>query len=183
VVALDPADGRIGAVTTLDDRAEVVGSDTHETRWRDWLRWMNVLQFLGSAGSASAGFGECWTILSLPDLAQRDLTFRSEAMDVGFGPEWQQVIEFSHKSVHGLVHALSQAHYAVPEPGSEVGDGDTVWQVELGWPDAGVAVVLDELAERDAWLARNGWTVVRHGQLDDTMSRIAEAFGRRGGQQ
>lgn len=181
VVALDPDDGRIGALTVLDDSAEVVGGDVHDVRWRDWLRWMNVLQFLGTANSPTAGFGECWTTESLATLASRALTLQGSTIDVAFTSEWQQVVEFTDASVHPLIRALAEDGYAVPVPGEEVGDVGDVWQVELAWPESGIAVVIDDVAERDAWLAGHGWTVVRLGDVAGNMHDIEAAFGQKGG--
>jgi len=60
-----------------------------------------------------------------------------------------------------LVTELAQRGAAVPEPGVEVGPDDSVWQVELAWPAAKTAVVIDDDAERDAWLASHSWSVTR----------------------
>ncbi|MGW5420193.1 DEAD/DEAH box helicase [Streptomyces sp. NPDC003943] len=47
---------RLSALAVLDDRAEAVAgdSDTHRRRWKAWLCWGNVLQFLDPAGTAGA---------------------------------------------------------------------------------------------------------------------------------
>jgi hypothetical protein len=38
------------ALAVLDDRAESLGTDEHKLRWRAWLYWSNLLQFLAFTG-------------------------------------------------------------------------------------------------------------------------------------
>ena len=55
----DPA-ASLSAVIRLDDREEAVVSDGHKERWRDWLRWSNVLQMLVVVPGASAQAGRAF---------------------------------------------------------------------------------------------------------------------------
>ncbi|MER6693811.1 RNA helicase, partial [Streptomyces minutiscleroticus] len=41
---------RWSALAVLDDRDDVLGTDEHKLRWRAWLYWSNLLQFLAFAG-------------------------------------------------------------------------------------------------------------------------------------
>ncbi|MEU9126116.1 DEAD/DEAH box helicase [Streptomyces sp. NPDC048506] len=41
---------RWSAIAVLDDRPEAVGTDEHKLRWRSWLYWSNLLQFLAFTG-------------------------------------------------------------------------------------------------------------------------------------
>ncbi|MET7296266.1 DUF1998 domain-containing protein [Streptomyces griseoloalbus] len=46
----EPEAVRWSALAVLDDRNEVLGTDAHKLRWRAWLYWSNLLQFLAFAG-------------------------------------------------------------------------------------------------------------------------------------
>ena len=96
----------------------------------------------------------------------------SGRIDIAFAmpSEWEEVLQYSDASLAGLVTELAQRGAAVPEPGVEVGPDDSVWQVELAWPAAKVAVVIDEVPEREAWLAAEGWTVTNAQQAMDAES-------------
>lgn len=173
----------MGAVTVLDDRPEVVGSSSHDSRWRDWLRWSNVLQFLEDAPLGGApGWAEVWTQQSLDVLATRYLSFDGPAprLDVVLPIEWAAVVEYTHPGVHDLVSALASNGIAVPVPvpvpGEEVGEGHNVWQVELAWPDSHVAVTLDDDLGRDDWLRLRGWKVIRHNNVEDSLGLLTEAW-------
>jgi hypothetical protein len=40
----------VTALAVLDDDAGLRGTDEHRHRWRTWLYWSNLLQFLSRAG-------------------------------------------------------------------------------------------------------------------------------------
>lgn len=68
----------------------------------------------------------------------------------------------------------------IPEPGVEVGPDDSVWQVELAWPAAKVAVVIDDEPEREAWLVSEGWTVTNaeHAlEVESLADRLSDQVG------
>lgn len=168
VIVADPSNhlASLGVLAVLDDRASEVGGPVHEERWRDWLRWSNVLQFitLPFVGQEQPlRMAEVWTRRSLDLLAQRHLPLALEpprqaaVVDV-LAPTWQVVLDYTDPGVHPLVALLADASRVPPEPGGEVGDED-VWQVELCWPEQRVAVTLDHVADRDAWLSDHGWRV------------------------
>lgn len=48
--AADPESPRWSALTVLDDTDSVLESDEHKLRWRSWLYWSNLTQFLSLAG-------------------------------------------------------------------------------------------------------------------------------------
>ncbi len=66
-------------------------------------------------------------------------------------------------SLANLVVELAQRGLMVPEPGAEVGPDESVWQVELAWPTAKIAVVIDDDPDREAWLTAANWKVVHAG--------------------
>ncbi|MEI5135292.1 hypothetical protein RB199_27695 [Streptomyces libani] len=48
---VDGATGRWSALTCLDDTApDQLGTPEHKARWRSWLQWSNILQFLAHDG-------------------------------------------------------------------------------------------------------------------------------------
>ncbi|WP_405689494.1 DUF1998 domain-containing protein [Streptomyces sp. NBC_00057] len=48
--AADPENLRWTALTALDDSDAVLETDEHKLRWRSWLYWTNITQFLSFAG-------------------------------------------------------------------------------------------------------------------------------------
>ncbi len=57
IVALDAADTdrlRWSALAVLDDTDEVLDTDAHKQRWRAWLYWTNITQFLSYGGGDGA---------------------------------------------------------------------------------------------------------------------------------
>ena len=83
----------------------------------------------------------------------------SDRIDVAFGPsdQWREVLQYTDASLANLVVELAQRGLVVPEPGAEVGPDESVWQVELTWPTAKIAVVIDDDPDREAWLAAANW--------------------------
>ncbi|WP_347958107.1 DEAD/DEAH box helicase [Gordonia aichiensis] len=168
-ICADPTDfeATLGVLTVLDDSASEVGGGDHDERWRGWLRWSNVLQFVASPHYGSLlprRMSAVWTVRSLPDFAAAPIPLasgRQERTDFDFraSPEWDLVRKYTDPTLDGVVKALAERKIGVPEPGMEVGPDDSVWQVELAWESEHVAVVIDEDDERDDWLGRNGWRV------------------------
>ena len=154
-----PTDVR--AWLAVDDRDGTVGTTEQVHAWRDWLAVSNVLQFL-APGRFHAHTG---TTAALPVTG-------TEPAGSLIGP-WRDVHEVSDHAVQGLVTALSAGGVPVPVAGHEVDDG--AHMIDLAWPDQRVAVVIDEDADRDAWLADNGWAVV--GTEETTVRAALSATG------
>jgi hypothetical protein len=123
---------------------------------------------------------EVWTRRSREKFSHVPLSSAgAAAVDIAFAipSEWGDVLRYSDPTLAALVTGLAQRKVSIPEPGAEVGPDDSVWQVELAWPSAKVAVVADDDGERDAWLIRHGWTVsnaqgaTNIGSLADDLSR------------
>lgn len=165
----------MGAVVVLDDSPASVGSESHDKNWRAWLRWSNVLQFLGTG---TVGWSEIWSRQSIESLFQRHLSFDipTPDADVMWPAEWGVVLEFTDRKVEDLVKLLASEKTAIPEPGAEVGEGYQVWQVELAWPDRKIAVVIDDDTERDSWLMANGWSLVHHGDHISSFEQLTELW-------
>lgn len=172
-----------GVLAALDDSDNEVGGPTHLGRWRDWLRWSNILQFLTvpkHGQTMPLRMAEVWTRRSREKFSHVPLSSAgAAAVDMAFAipSEWGDVLRYSDPTLAALVTGLAQRKVSIPEPGAEVGPDDSVWQVELAWPSAKVAVVADDEGERDAWLIRHGWTVsnaqgaTNIGSLADDLSR------------
>jgi hypothetical protein len=185
-ICADPTnfDPTTGVLTVLDDGDTEVGGPKHIERWRDWLRWSNVLQFLTvprHGESMPLRMAEIWTRKSAEAFAGAQIplgALGSSQIDVGFAipDEWQEVLQYSDTSLAGLVTELAQRGATVPEPGVEVGPDDSVWQVELAWPADKVAVVIDNEQEREAWLAAAGWQVI-HAQEHAEVESLADVLG------
>lgn len=160
-----------GVLAVLDDSDTEVGGSKHSARWRDWLRWSNLLQFLTvprHGETMPLRMAEVWTRKSADAFAGAHVPLSvvdSDKIDVGFVPtgEWQEVLQYTDSSLANLVAELAQRGMGVPEPGAEVGPDESVWQVEMAWPAAKVAVVIDDNPDREAWLAAANWKVVNAG--------------------
>jgi hypothetical protein len=192
-ICADPAnfEPTTGVLTVLDDRDGEVGGPKHAEQWRDWLRWSNVLQFLAvprHGETMPLRMAEVWTRKSADAFAGAHVPLSvvsSGRIDLAFvmPSEWEEVLQYSDASLAGLVTELAQRGAAVPEPGVEVGPDASVWQVELAWPTAKVAVVIDEEPEREAWLAEDGWTVTNAQQALEVESLAHILSGQVGGDQ
>lgn len=171
----------LGVLTVLDDSDGEVGGPAHDARWRDWLRWSNILQFVPVPQYGAVmprRMAAMWTIRSLGEFIAQPIPLEGAdagRTDIAFSmtPEWEMVRKYTDPSVSELVVALARKDVAVPEPGFEVGPVDSVWQVELAWEDDQVAVVVDTDVERDRWLEEHGWTV----RIVDERSDIDVAVG------
>jgi replicative superfamily II helicase len=170
LIIADPSDPdpTTGVLAVLDDRESEVGGPRHAARWRDWLRWSNVLQFLRLpmfGHEMPLRMAEVWTRRSLDVFAQSHLPLAAPAVAIAsvggreLTPEWVEVRDYTDPVLSHLIAIMADANVAIPEAGAEVGPTETVWQVEMAWPDARVAVVVDIDAQRDSWLRAAGWTV------------------------
>ncbi|GAB3553080.1 ATP-dependent helicase YprA (DUF1998 family)/very-short-patch-repair endonuclease [Actinopolyspora lacussalsi] len=177
----------VGALAVLDDSPSEVGGATHDERWRDWLRWSNLLQFLPlprHGHTMPLRMAEIWThgCLELftgrtPPLALGGPTESMPRIEVSH-PGWKTVIEYTDESLTNLGRTLAERGVPEPEAGGEVGDSE-LWQVEYCWPDSRIAVVVDTVASRDEWLVRHGWRVFNHRDVateEELVDEIVAAF-------
>ncbi|MCG7630891.1 DEAD/DEAH box helicase [Gordonia McavH-238-E] len=170
-VCADPSDfeATLGVLTVLDDSDNEVGGPVHETRWRDWLRWSNVLQFVDTPRFGAVmprRMAAIWTNRTIGEFLAQPIPLADRAgdrVDIAFemSAEWQLVDKYTDPVLAELIRTLAKNGVEAPEPGFEVGPVDSVWQVELAWEDDLVAVVVDSEPERDVWLEKSGWTVAR----------------------
>ncbi|MEU7746720.1 DEAD/DEAH box helicase [Nonomuraea sp. NPDC049158] len=176
------------AFTVIDDRSETILADevTHKRRWADWLYWGNLLQFLDAgqgdsaqlaytgldlfntaqlAAAGGAGFLSALSLMPLDEELRSDeevSLVRSADAVRDVSTRWEEVLDLLDPDEPGLAefaHALAAAGTVAPQVGFEL--GEQLWQAELAWPLAKVAVVLagedDEAHRRDAAYAEAGW--------------------------
>ncbi|MBF6340659.1 DEAD/DEAH box helicase [Nocardia abscessus] len=188
-VVLDQCTARVfSAFTLIDDRNATIAADpdAHKQRWRRWLYWGNLVQFLdfgaGDSGQfalstldefdadglAAAGGAGALTMLSqIPlddDLDDKTLpvvyrpTATPDAADTGMSEQWKSVLDIIDADEPGLPELVTAlAGRGAPVP--EVGYelGEHAWQAELAWPMRRVAVVLAEDAETFDAYRHAGW--------------------------
>ena len=147
----------VRVVLAVDDRDGVVGTAMHLGAWRDWLALSVVLQFLAPGRLLVASL----------DQLSAEIT-PAPARPVS--PEWRELASIFEAGIAELLTRLASGGAPLPEAGREVADGEH--QIDLAWAQHRLAVVLDEDAERDAWLTRNGWTV-----LPPDEGRVRAALG------
>jgi len=135
-----------------DDEAAVQDTD-HRDRWRDWLHWGNVLQFLDADG--------CQTLITTTSI-ERDIAVDLYAVepteptiavsDTALPDNIEAEIGLADQSIHELLRAVSanpQARSFVV--GEETDDGGVI---EVAWPDSKVAVLINGQIAPDGWTAR-----------------------------
>ncbi|GGC73819.1 DEAD/DEAH box helicase [Hoyosella rhizosphaerae] len=99
------------------------------------------------------------------------------AAGVPVSSQWQSQLEYvAERDLRDLLRLVAQSGVPAPEVGAEVGvRNDIYWPIEALWKDRELAVVTDEVTDRDDWLKRNGYTVLRHPQMtaDDLLAALA----------
>ncbi|WP_370181633.1 DEAD/DEAH box helicase [Rhodococcus wratislaviensis] len=187
VIVADPNDhvSTLGVLCVLDDHPSEVGGPAHVAHWRDWLRWSNVLQFLTRprfGHDLPMRMAEIWTRSSddpfagamIPLAGPVPGTVADTAIELG--PEWSLVREYTDPVLAPVIEIMADGGLDVPEAGAEIGPDESIWQVEMAWPDMKVVVVVDFESDRDEWLEENGWTVAsaEGGFEPDTLAREIE---------
>ena len=171
-------------LAVLDDSAAAIDDQRHQARWRDWLQWGNLLQFLRADGREAvlAVTGEA------PVLDPGDLTIvpspltepEPEPLEPGaeLGPEALEELELIlDEHARELAETVLRRGAPVPvagyEPETEAAEG---WVLEVAWPEPRVAVLVDEDQARDAWLAANGWLArpYRAWSVPDLLTALEE---------
>lgn len=71
------------------------------------------------------------------------------------GSRGARELDLAHESMRPLVRGAIEGGAPVPVARFELDTGD--WQVEVAWPDQCVAILIDTVPERDAWLTREQW--------------------------
>ncbi|MGW0333117.1 DEAD/DEAH box helicase [Streptomyces sp. NPDC003011] len=165
---------RWSALAVLDDRPEAVEGDRaeHRRRWKAWLCWGNIIQFLDPTGGGQAdGLALARTTLD---------TFDAALLAATAGPV-SGLLPALREDVRGTGLALPDEQPEVEEPTaakpSAPADGltpveRTAWELVVGelakWGDPEVAALAKRLAERgDLPAGKPSWDV-------DGVSRTVE---------
>ena len=166
---IDDHDLRIGAVLDVenpdaerwtafcvlqDTDAHYAEVDTHRPRWRSWLRWSNLLQFLDPHGSAPS----TWIAASSEsrDLALEDLWIQSDTAEIAAKAEPVAVLsdrmEEELKFVDPNVAELVRTALAAGAPDFVAGAEIEGLLIEAAWEDARVGIALPgQQVEVDGW--------------------------------
>ncbi|HET8931109.1 MAG TPA: hypothetical protein VFN21_10670, partial [Acidimicrobiales bacterium] len=172
-------------IGSIDDRHPAIDQPMHTQRWRDWLQWTNLLQFLRTDREAVIATVSMADHLDPADLtivgaatgAKTDPNVPAEAANAGspagLSAEAHQALDdLVDDQVCTLVQAVLVAGAPVPEVGYEL-DG---MPVEAAWPDERVAVLTgSEPDELRAALDAAGWTF--HAVDDWDTNALATALG------
>jgi len=153
-------------LAVVDDRAAAVAEPAHRARWRDWLQWANLLQFLSGEREAVIAAVTEAALLEPADLAiVPPPAMVAPAMPAppgeGEAPLPAVAAEELELILDGTARSLAETVLRrgapVPVAGYEVGDGDEGWIIEVAWPDQRIAILSDSDEARDAWLAAQRW--------------------------
>ncbi|MFI0895906.1 DEAD/DEAH box helicase [Streptomyces sp. NPDC020983] len=174
---------RWSALAVLDDRPEAVGSDSpdHRRRWKAWLCWSNIIQFLDPTGAGRAdGLALARTALDAFDASLLAATagpaggllpaLREEADGTGLLPR-----EPAHGAA-SISPAPGEGPAETDRPGAFTAAGDpgpshdmnhterTLWAMLLEdldrWGDPQVAALAQQLAARgDVQAGRANWDI------------------------
>ena len=205
VIAIDQRDtgaAVLSGFVVLDDRTATIDADpkAHRERWAHWLRWGDILQFLGSGRgdgmqlaltdvdlvdpallAVSGGTG-AFVVLRPKESAVDSAPIARIPMDV----QWREALELLDPDEPGLAvltRALAERGVPIPTVGFEL-DGEG-WQAELAWPECKVAVVVElaahgaaeEQNRRDAAFRQAGWDArpAKGWSAESLALRIADA--------
>ena len=174
LAASDPNDERWTAFVVIPDDTASLLSDEHRERWRDWLQWANVLQFLGPIDSErtawigatsqakSDALEDLWVVtLSRPGPA------RAAEPRMGLSDEVREQLEdVLDPEVRELVESAAAA---AGVPRFVVGEEVDGVPIEVAWPEQHVAVMVPGDERRV-----EGWDVrpVEKWKLDELLERL-----------
>ena len=155
---------RARVVLNLNDGQDGMSHVGFAESWRDWLLLATILSF------REPNITSITSTSSAEDILQLDV-----ARPVGQPPvvsgQWQELIEDAFDGAEkDLVTQLAHAEVAPPELGYETGDG---LAIDIGWPDARVAVLLETSDDDDIeQLAGEGWQVLVDPEVEDVMTAL-----------
>jgi hypothetical protein len=153
----EPEAARWSALAVLDDRDEVLGTDAHKLRWRAWLYWSNLLQFLAFAGGDGVQLA-----------GSRASAFPVDVLAVTGGIGELHSLIALHRPKEPTAAVQETPATAAPGPDAEAGDSvaeravarllrDAAWDEEI--------LPLLEEDEPDSALTRLARELAAHGKL------------------
>ncbi|MEV8065874.1 DEAD/DEAH box helicase [Streptomyces sp. NPDC085995] len=154
----EPEAVRWSALAVLDDRDEVLGTDAHKLRWRAWLYWSNLLQFLSFTGGDGVQLA-----------GSRASAFPVDVLAVtgGIG-ELDSLVALHRPQEPTAAEAQEAPATVAPEPDAEVGGSAAERAVarllrDAAW-DEEILPLLEE-DEPDSALTRLARELAAHGRL------------------
>lgn len=150
-------------MSVLDDSPAAVGEPGHVDRWRSWLAWANLLQFLPDFAQVAARDAAEFDPHNL-DLLAGALPTGSDIRDEGRAPTeqnpaWPELQALAVSAAQPLLRELARQRLPLPEVGFELEAADGPWEAELAWPHRRFALLLGEDPERDAAYRAAGWRI------------------------
>lgn len=146
----------------LADDQESMYEPDHRDRWRDWLHWGNLLQFLEGDGCQALV-----TVAAEEEAMADDLSpisgptpIAGEALAAKLAPALEDELEMVDDAARDLVRQALLLGAPAFVAGHELDDGTVL---EAAWPKAKVAVVLDGEVVPDEWTAKppEAWDAAR----------------------
>ncbi|WP_018638291.1 DEAD/DEAH box helicase [Parafrankia elaeagni] len=187
VFALDSSHGtaaqdvRWSAVTILNDSADALETDPHRLRWRAWLYWSNLLQFLPHAGgdglqlagsqavtypvetlAVCSGAAGTRRPVAQPapvpgrETPEADRTAAAGRRDPGWDEDILPILDEDEPDspLTRLAHQLADQGRLAPVFGYEL--GERRWQVDFAWTVPKIAVVADTADDQHSTAADDG---------------------------
>jgi ATP-dependent helicase YprA (DUF1998 family) len=155
-------------LSVLDDRSTALDTPEHPSRWRDWLQWANILQFLEGPGrqaviATATGGGrvaaEDLDGIPLRPGAAPTPAIRPELIEASLPANAAEEVELIlDDAARKLTEEVLRGGGPVPTAGWEPEEGmDEGWTLEVAWPAVRVAILANAVENRDRWLVTDGW--------------------------
>lgn len=166
VASRPPEDERWTVIARIPDDSAAVTEPEHAARWKDYLQWANLLQFLTSLGREAVITSAAQArTLDVHDLQICPVTTGATPPPTSreiSAPQAQELDLLEDSSTLTLVEAALRRgagdFVAGFEPEADLGAG---WMVEAAWPAARVAILSasGDLPDQGLleWLEGNGW--------------------------
>lgn len=185
---------RWSAIALLDDDDAALETEQHKLRWRAWLYWSNLVQFLAFAGGDGIALATSTAPHYPVDALAACTEVAADATQQPTGepkdPAWTEILvlldeDAPNSALTALAHRLAEVGKEAPVYGYELGAGR--WQADFAWPEQRLAIVLDdegrEALRRNEIYDAEGWTVHivadSPDQLDATLAIVPDAGGAR----
>ncbi len=164
-----PEDERWTVIARIPDSNDAVDDPGHAARWKDYLQWANLLQFLTSMGRdaviTSAAQAQTLDVhdLQICPVPTGAAAREVRALGAELTPAQRDELDLlEDEGAKAMVEEALQRgaddFIAGYEPEGELGAG---WILEAAWPEEKVAVLAMTAGPPDAalnaWLEANGW--------------------------
>ncbi|MGH4010077.1 MAG: Zn-binding domain-containing protein [Pseudonocardiaceae bacterium] len=193
-------DVRWTGMAVLDDSDTALGTDEHKQRWRAWLYWTNLLQFLSHTGGDGIQLAASQTAsLPVETLAVCSGAHAPVPAEPGLSRDatWDEEIlplleeDEPDSSLIRLGRVLAERGILAPVFGYELGEGR--WPVDFAWSTEGIKIAViatppgpnatEEARRRNNAYAAAGWTMRTAsdwlGDLDWLLAKIPHVEGAR----